>query len=129
VPSLPPRLREQALRQINLGRFISRCAQTTIHVKRWYQHKLRLLSATQAEDVRIQVEEMRKIAEAEIENAHATISLVQLDSRLGWEPSMEYMCDEAHLRWKIRQVQQMIDTELAMYEKTLAYSEEGDDFT
>jgi hypothetical protein len=128
VPSLPPRLREQALRQINLGRFISRCAQTTIHVKRWYQHKLRLLSAAQAEDVRIQVEAMRTIAAAEIENARATIPLVQLDSRLGWEPSMEYMCDEAHLRWKIRQVQQMIDTELAMYEKTLAYSEEGDDF-
>lgn len=127
VSGLPDRQRGQALRQINLGRFISRCAQTTIHVKRWYQHKLLLLAATREEDVHAHVEAMRKIAAAEIENATGTIPLVQQDSRLGWEPSMEYMCDEAHLRWKIRQVQLVVDGELATYEKALALNEKGDD--
>ncbi|MBQ2719262.1 MAG: hypothetical protein IJF73_04260, partial [Clostridia bacterium] len=40
----------------------------------------------------------------ERENVLATIPLVQLDSRLGWEPSMEYACDEDALRWKLDQL-------------------------
>jgi len=127
LPDLAPNLVDQALRMVNLGQFISRCAQTTIHVKRWYQHKLRLLSATTEADVREQVRQLTAIAEEEIENAAATIPLVQIDSRLGWEPSMEYMCDEKHLRWKIRQVRQVIDKELAMYVDALGYNREGGD--
>ena len=38
-----------------------------------------------------------------------------LDSRLGWEPSMEYMADGAHLRWKMDQVRHVIDVELPAY--------------
>jgi hypothetical protein len=125
LPDLAPNQVDQALRLVNLGQFISRCAQTTIHVKRWYQHKLRLLSATTAAGVREQVRQLTAIAEAEIENAAATIPLVQIDSRLGWEPSMEYMCDEKHLQWKIRQVRQVIDKELAMYIDALGYNTEG----
>ena len=53
--------------------------------------------------------EMADIARDEIENARGAIPDVQADSRLGWEPSMEYMCDQAHLEWKI-----------ALLEKTLA---------
>ena len=29
---------------------------------------------------------------------------MRLDSRLGWEPSMEYVGDEKALRWKLRQL-------------------------
>ena len=41
------------------------------------------------------------IANAECENARSTIPAVEYDSRLGYEPSMEYMCDKEHLLWKI----------------------------
>lgn len=41
-----------------------------------------------------------EIGEAEIENTKATIPLVELDSRLGWEPTMEYRADAEHLNWK-----------------------------
>jgi hypothetical protein len=58
------------------------------------------------------VDEMVALAEAEIANAEATIPLVDADSRLGWEPSMEYMCDRAHLEWKISQVREVIDEQL-----------------
>ena len=47
------------------------------------------------------VREMLEIAEAEIKNAEGAIPLVEFDSRLGYEPSMDYMCDRAHLEWKI----------------------------
>ena len=52
-------------------------------------------------------------------NVEATIPLVQLDSRLGWEPSMEYIGDARHLRWKIKQVTQVIEWELTAYENLL----------
>ena len=55
---------------------------------------------------------MVELGEAEIKNAEQTIPLVQADSRLGWEPSMEYIGSEYHLRWKIRQVRQVLDNEI-----------------
>ena len=42
-----------------------------------------------------------KIVGEECENARRTIPAVEYDSRLGWEASMEYMCDREHLLWKI----------------------------
>jgi hypothetical protein len=123
LPRLPARLQENTARMIGLGRFMARSAQTTVHVKNWYLQKQKLLTATDAESVRSAVAGLRAVAEAEIQNAEATIPLVQQDSRLGWEPSMEYMCDESHLRWKIRQVRQVLDSELDMYENTLQYNE------
>ena len=39
------------------------------------------------------------------ENVEATIPIVQVDSRLDWEPSMEYIGDERFIRWKLRQLE------------------------
>jgi hypothetical protein len=44
---------------------------------------------------------------------------VEADARLGWEPSMEYIGDAAHLRWKIRQVTYVIENELAAYQRVI----------
>ncbi len=41
-----------------------------------------------------------EIVREECDNARRTIPAVEYDSRLGWEASMEYMCDRAHLEWK-----------------------------
>ena len=46
---------------------------------------------------------------------------VELDSRLGWEPSMEYVGDVWHLDWKIRQVHSAL-REIADYRKILNLS-------
>ena len=40
------------------------------------------------------------------------IPLVETDSRLGWEPSMEYMGDKARIEWKIRHTKYLIETEI-----------------
>ena len=58
------------------------------------------------------IDRIEKLLLDEIENARATIPLVEKDSRLGWEPSMEYVTDREHIEWKIRQVQFVLDVEI-----------------
>lgn len=123
VPTLSEPYRQMAKRMANLGRFMGNSAQTTVHVKNWYLAKNRLLHAPTNGALRSAAEEMSAIARAEIENAKNTIPLVQEDSRLGWEPSMEYMCDEAHLRWKIAQVTRVLEHDLAMYLNSTQYQD------
>ena len=57
-------------------------------------------------------DQMTELAQAELANVQATLPLVEFDSRLGWEPSMEYMCDPAHIEWKIDQLRTVLDTEI-----------------
>ncbi len=83
---------------IALTEFIMRSAQTTLNTKNWFLRKWELLGGGDRERL---IREMLEIGEAEIQNAEATIPLVEYDSRLGFEPSMEYMADRAHLEWKI----------------------------
>jgi len=122
---VPERLYDAAKRMYCLGRFIENSARTTLHVKQWFLCKSRLgvnaengrsiwagggqdtaksnaePAAQGAERTEI-IREMQAIASRELENARQTIPLVEYDSRLGYEPSMEYMCDRAHLEWKIQ---------------------------
>ena len=42
-----------------------------------------------------------EIVQAECKNAMRAIPAVDYDSRLGYEPSMEYMCDRDHILWKV----------------------------
>ena len=101
IPRIPAVKQPEARRMAALGRFMARTVQTGIHTKQW-----RL--AAEAKDWAAMVE----IAEAEIRNAEAAIPLVELDSRLGWEPSMEYMCDAAHIRWKCQTTRRVLEEEI-----------------
>jgi len=84
---------------IAMTEFIMRSAQTTLNVKNWYLCKWDLVRGIGSREEL--VDRMRAIGEAEIENAKSVIPLVEYDSRLGYEPSMEYMTDRKHLEWKI----------------------------
>ena len=64
------------------------------------------------------LDEIEALAQAEIANTRDTVDAVRVDSRLGWEPSMEYVCDEWHLDWKLRQMESML-REVAAYRKTV----------
>jgi len=100
---------------LNLCRFIECCTMTVINVKRW--NILRALTRTETDNNKLYsvFQEMIKIGRDEIANAYNAIPCVQLDSRLGYEPSMEYIADEEHIRWKIRQVEDVIEYELPRY--------------
>lgn len=115
----PMKKREELERELNMGKFIYHSTITCRNVKKWYMLNRQLMDAVTAEMGLNKLDEIEKLACEEIENARQTIALVEKDSRLGWEPSMEYVCDKWHLEWKIRQVENMISGEIAAYRKSL----------
>ena len=112
VQAAPSGKRENCGRMQALGEFILCCVRTTINVKQWWQLRQELKAATTREETASVLEGMKTLAEAEIANVSEAIPLVEFDSRLGWEPSMEYMADREHLEWKIAQVRQVLDQEI-----------------
>lgn len=110
---------KDCLRLVNMIRFIENTATTAIHAKQWAKRRWKLLCSTDSRELLQCVEEMQQIAEAEIENARATIPVVEADSRLGWEPSMEYVGDAEHIRWKIRQVTYVLEKELPDHRRVI----------
>ncbi len=122
TPAPPPRQARQRARLeelINLGNFILRSVYTTIHLKQWWLLKQELQTDPQPDKASAILERMVTLAEEEIANAQATIPLVEQDSRLGYEPTMEYMCDRAHLEWKIAVVQRVISHEIPEQRRSL----------
>ena len=115
VAAAPERKRTECRRMHGLGAFVLCCVQTAIHVKRWWQLRQELSAAPDQAAQAVVLERLAALAEAEIANTRSAIPLVEFDSRLGWEPSMEYMADAAHLRWKIEQVRHVIDVEIPEY--------------
>lgn len=101
IDKIHPTKKEEAKRMATLARFMARSASTTVNTKKWHLARKNKDYAT-----------MYKVGLAEIENAKSTIPLVEFDSRLGWEPSMEYMCDREHIEWKIATTLEVLETEI-----------------
>ncbi len=118
VDLTPEAKRDNALAQYRLGHFVLLCVRTAIHVKRWYllNEVLRRPDADAAARTAA-LDAMVALARREIENAREAIPLVEADSRLGWEPSMEYMTDREHLEWKIRQVTRVLEEAIPAYRR------------
>ncbi|MBE6958661.1 MAG: hypothetical protein E7447_05880 [Ruminococcaceae bacterium] len=104
--------KEECLRLCNMIHYMEHTTRTTINVKRWNVLRHKCFAETDSTKLLQLHQQMIQLGEEEIQNAEATIPLVQADSRLGWEPTMEYIGSEYHLRWKIRQVRQVLDYEI-----------------
>ena len=83
--------RAKAEEMIRVGEWHRRTVETAINLNRGYL-------AFKAGDR----DGMMKYARAEYANAQAAMELVEADSRLGWEPSMEYAAGPEQIRWKLR---------------------------
>ena len=116
LSSLPDSKYDNAKRIAGLGEFMGRAIATARNVKEWHKRKAALSSP--GADKAALLDQMTEIAKADIENAKMTIPLVEYDSRLGYEPSMEYMCDKEHLDWKINVVTRIINEEIPDIRKT-----------
>ena len=116
-----PEQNEETERLYNLGRFMEHSVITGIHAKQFHVLKCRLYNAENSESFANVLNELEALLCRETENVEATIPLVNRDSRLGWEPSMLYMTDEWHLRWKIRQLRYVLDSDLAHYRTSLSH--------
>lgn len=107
--------KDEARFLINIAKFIAISCRTTANVKKWFMLRNLLMVETDGEKIAQYCREMIETGKREIENAKAAIPLVNHDSRLGWEASMDYVADEYLIQWKIRQVQWVIDKELPRY--------------
>ena len=70
-----------------------------------------------AKKIKELVSEAKEIVRCERENAKRAMEFTDKDSRLGWEPSMEYLGDSAHIKWKLNHLDYVENTELAIYDR------------
>ncbi len=102
----------------NLAKFIYRTIITVINVKRHYILKQQFSLADTHNKASEILDSIEKLIYEEKENVLATIPLVQFDSRLGWEPSMEYTTGEGGLNWKLRQLDYELDCVLPKFRRS-----------
>ncbi len=114
IEKISERKKENANRILALCAFYRNTLRTTINIKEFYKSKF-VLKDTHGEERNALVKQMLEICCAEAKNAEETIPLVEFDSRLGYEPSMEYVTDKAHIEWKLGLLKDVIEKELPSY--------------
>ncbi len=110
-----PNKTEELKRLLNLIQFLACCHQTAIHFQKFYLLRGKLLTAGKIEDVKKYAKAIQQLAEAERKNVKTAIPMVCKDSSLGYEPSMDYVCDKEALLWKLKQLDYMVNAELKPY--------------
>ena len=106
------------LKLINLGKFISCSILTGKNAKKWYIAKTKLLIEQDKSEIEKLFAELYKIADTELKNAESALPLVEVDSLLGHEPYMGYVCDTKMLTWKINHMKYVIETEIPRYKES-----------
>ena len=110
LPTLPAGKRAEAQRIAGTMEFMGRTLLTAHHVKRWYVEKVAIAAGDGV--LAAHLDTLREIGAAEIANVEATLPLVDFDSRLGFEPSMSYVGDRAHLEWKLDVMKRILEEEI-----------------
>ncbi len=112
---------EKLLKVINLGKYLANCVLTNIHAKDWHVLTCKLKACYEKQGLLDIVKQMKVLLYKEIENAKNTIPIVEVDSRLGWEPSMLYLGDKQAIEWKIRQVNYVLTEEIVALERKINF--------
>ena len=100
-----------------LVRFIKNTIITGLNVKKHFIIKQKLSIANTRELADEYIAQLISLLKGEKENVEDTINIVKYDSRLGWEPSMEYTCDQKSLEWKLRQLEYELNVKIPKYKK------------
>ena len=104
-------------RLILLALFIRNSCRTVINVKEHFILKQKLTIAGTRKAAAQIIDDLEKIILKEKENVLDTIPVVELDSRLGWEPSMDYTTDKKGLEWKLNQLDYELNFKIPTYRK------------
>lgn len=104
-------------RLILLAIFIRNSCRTVINIKEHFILKQKLTIAGDRKTASKMIDDLEKIILKERENVLDTIPVVELDSRLGWEPSMDYTTDKKGLEWKLRQLDYELNFKIPTYRK------------
>ena len=108
LPLMSGYKQENGERLYGLGRFMLCFIRSTIHIKQWWLLNMKLQVQEERKPMLAILDQLEELAQQEIANTKDAIPLVSADSRLGWEPSMEYVCDPWHLEWKLKQMESML---------------------
>ena len=118
-------LNDLAEQLLALGTFIRGSIVTTIHIKKWWIGNMDFQRSADADEALKKLDELYALLEEERENAKSVIPAVETDSRIGWEPSMEYVCDRWHIEWKLRQLD-AAEREMNFYKEMLNEVRKGE---
>ena len=124
LPQIPERKHKKAKKMIGLARFIANTLVTTLHIKKWWKENNLLIMEEDPEKALQILERIKTLATEELENVKATLPLVDEDSSLGYEPSMDYAAGRAQLEWKIRQLSSVLEIDIPNYEKGISVAQE-----
>ena len=104
---------------IALGKFMANTCKTVIHEKELFINTQKLSIAKNTDEASTIVDNIEQILLKERENVLDTIPVTRVDSRLGWEASMEYQGDEECLNWKLRQLDHELNFVIPKYRKSI----------
>ncbi|OQA74596.1 MAG: hypothetical protein BWY31_04759 [Lentisphaerae bacterium ADurb.Bin242] len=122
LPDVPEEKRDEALDLAGTIELCYRSFLTMLHIKRWWLLNKKLEAEHRKDKALAILDEMAELIASERRNAADAIPPVRRDSRLGWEPSQDYICDEDHLHWKIRQLDNLRDHTLKAYRRSIEIS-------
>ena len=108
---------------INMGRYMECVLTTGVHAKEWFVVTKQLVIEPDNEKVKALIDEADRILTAERGNVLRALPLAQADSRLGWDPRMEYVSDPGRLEWKLKLLDYVQYTELDQYRRCARYTE------
>ena len=111
-----PNPNEELERLLLLGKYLVCSSVSAIHAKRFFTLKARLFACESREESAALLDEIEQVMRAERANVEAAIPVAEQDSRLGWEPSMDYISDAEHIRWKLKHMDYVLDYEIKCYE-------------
>ena len=119
LEKVPESKRPNAEKIVGVGDFCGHAIRTMVHVKRWWLLNKRLELEYEPKRAHALLDEMLALIEDEIRNVTETIPLTDADSRLGWEPSMDYVGGTWHLKWKLYQLNNLKEHTIPAYRETL----------
>ena len=95
-----------------MWQFMANSVKTAIAAKELHLLDVELQYTPDIARVEEILDEIEALLLRERKNAEDTIPIVEADSSIGFEGSMLYMCDKAHLEWKIRHTDYVLNIEL-----------------
>lgn len=99
--------REKAVKIAGLGEFMGRTCRTAVNVKAAAAEEDVVLAkdSSVAEKASAKAR-ILELARDEYANAEAALALVDADSQLGWEPTMDYCGGREQIEWKLRRMRE-----------------------
>lgn len=119
LEKVPAEKRDFAEKELGVAIFFGCAIRTMYNTKRWWVSNMRLEVEAEFDKAHALMDEMEKIVENEYANALKALPVAEKDSRLGWEPRMEYVGDAEHIQWKLKQLETLREKTMAAYRKSL----------